>query len=76
MSPKLRENLASCRDQVFLNHQLMQLVRDVDVEADPASWELAQWDPREVEELFEELEFHSSVGPFGGARGRLGPGTR
>ncbi len=59
MSPKLRENLASCRDQVFLNHQLMQLVRDVDVEADPASWELAQWDPREVEELFEELEFHS-----------------
>jgi DNA polymerase-1 len=59
MSPKLGENLATAREQVFLNHELMQLVRDVDVEADPSEWGLEEWDPAEVREVFEELEFHS-----------------
>ena len=59
MSPKLGENLAAARDQVFLNHELMKLVRDVEVQADPAEWELAEWDQEEVRAVFEELEFYS-----------------
>ncbi len=73
LTPKLRENLAAHRDQVFLNRRLMRLVRDLDVEADPAEMRLRSWDLDEVKELFTSLEFHSlwkdlaSLRPGGGA---------
>ncbi len=59
LSPKLRENLAASRDQVFLNRQLMALVRTVDIDIDLESLRLAEWDASEVRGVFDELEFHS-----------------
>jgi DNA polymerase-1 len=58
-SPKLRENLAAAREQVFLNRELMALVRTVDVPTDIASLARAEWDPGEVRAVFDELEFHT-----------------
>ncbi len=58
-SPKLRENLAASREQVFLNRDLMALVRTVEVEAEVESLALTGWDPAEVRTVFDELEFHS-----------------
>ena len=58
-TPKLRENLAASRDQVFLNHRLMQLVTDVDVDLDLGTLTAEEWDTGEVRKVFDELEFHS-----------------
>jgi DNA polymerase-1 len=58
-SPKLGENLAAAREQVFLNRELMELVRTVDIDVDIESLRLAEWDKGEVREVFDELEFHS-----------------
>ncbi|MDH3539769.1 MAG: DNA polymerase I [Acidimicrobiia bacterium] len=59
LSPKLRENLAAAREQVFLNRELMALVRTVDVPIAIESLVRAEWDPGEVREVFDELEFHT-----------------
>ncbi len=59
LSPKLAENLATHRDQVFLNRRLMRLVRDLDVDVDPSAMRLRPWDLRAAKELFSSLEFHS-----------------
>jgi DNA polymerase-1 len=61
-SPKLSENLAGAREQVFLNRQLMELVRTVDIDVEIESLRLAEWDKGEVREVFDELEFHSLWG--------------
>ncbi|NNF88171.1 MAG: DNA polymerase I [Acidimicrobiia bacterium] len=58
-SPKLSENLAAAREQVFLNRQLMELVRTVDIDVEIESLRLAEWDNVVVREVFDELEFHS-----------------
>jgi DNA polymerase-1 len=58
-SPKLRENLAAAREQVFLNRQLMALVRTVEVDTDIDSLIRTEWDPGEVRAVFDELEFHT-----------------
>ncbi|MGI9646952.1 MAG: DNA polymerase I, partial [Acidimicrobiia bacterium] len=76
LTPKLRENLAAAREQVFLNRELMALVRTVDLEVDIDSLSLSEWDQGEVRAVFEELEFHSLWGRLqevgGGSAGPAG----
>jgi DNA polymerase-1 len=59
MTPRLRENLATNRDQVFLNRRLMRLVDDLDIEVDTATLVRAVPDREQMKELFDSLEFHS-----------------
>lgn len=64
-TPKLRENLETHRDRVFLNRDLMRLVRDVvvpDSDGDPVALEdLARrdWDHDEVRSVFDGLAFRT-----------------
>lgn len=58
-TPKLRENLAAHRDQVFLNKKLMALVDDLDVEYGTSDFETREWDRTTVKDLFDSLEFHT-----------------
>jgi DNA polymerase I len=58
-TPKLRENLASSRDQVFLNRELMTLVRDLDLGVEPPELARKPWDRAVARDLFVSLEFHS-----------------
>jgi len=58
-TPKLRENLAAARDQVFTNRRLSVLVDDVDVAADPEDLRLHPWDPGTVRSVFDGLAFRS-----------------
>lgn len=60
MTPKLRVNLESARDQVFLNRELMTMVRDVPFdELTPDDLILAPFDRDVVRTLFDELAFRS-----------------
>ncbi|MEA2001980.1 MAG: DNA polymerase I [Actinomycetota bacterium] len=61
-TPKLRENLAAHREQVYLNRDLMKMMPDVPVvEApdgiEPESLLLQEWDRDEVRAVFEGLAF-------------------
>jgi DNA polymerase-1 len=63
-TPKLRENLAASREQVFLNRELMNLLRDVDVrlEGEPVTPDdlvRRDWDHDEVREVFDGLAFRT-----------------
>ncbi|HEY6635008.1 MAG TPA: 5'-3' exonuclease H3TH domain-containing protein, partial [Acidimicrobiia bacterium] len=58
-TPRLRENLAAHRDQVFLNRELMALVDDLDIAPDTADFATREWDKRTVKDLFDSLEFHT-----------------
>ncbi len=58
-TPKLRENLAAAREQVFLNRTLMTLVDDLDVGHETLDYEVREWDRKTVKDLFDSLEFHS-----------------
>ena len=59
MTPKLRENLASSSEQVFLNRELMELVKDLDMGVATAEFGTKEWDRSTVKDLFDSLEFHS-----------------
>lgn len=59
LTPKLRENLADAREQVFLNRRLMTLVRDLDTGSEPELLHRGPWHPADARELFATLEFHS-----------------
>ncbi|HJS71995.1 MAG TPA: DNA polymerase I, partial [Acidimicrobiia bacterium] len=59
LTPKLRENLSACRDQVFLNRELMDLVDDLDVGHHTGDFATREWDKRQVKDLFDSLEFHT-----------------
>ncbi len=59
MTPKLRENLAASREQVFLNRELMQLVSDLDVGHSTSDFGTREWDKATVKDLFDSLEFHT-----------------
>lgn len=59
LTPRLRENLADHRQQVFLNRKLMQLVRDLDLEIDLPELRRGEWDRDRAKQLFESLEFYS-----------------
>ena len=58
-TPKLMENLAAAREQVFLNRRLMKLVDDLDIEFETSQYEVREWDRATVKDLFDSLEFHS-----------------
>ncbi len=58
-TPRLRENLAANRDQVFLNRKLMTLVHDLDLDVTPAELARGEWDAAKARDLFTSLEFHS-----------------
>ncbi|MEA1902570.1 MAG: DNA polymerase I [Actinomycetota bacterium] len=59
MTPKLQENLAASRDQVFLNRDLMTLVDDLDLGHATSEFGTKEWDKETVKDLFDSLEFHS-----------------
>jgi DNA polymerase-1 len=59
LTPKLRENLATHRQQVFLNRELMQLVDDMDLGVEIEELRTRAWDRNQVKDLFDSLEFHS-----------------
>jgi DNA polymerase I len=58
-TPKLRENLAEHRDQVFLNRELMALVDDLDIALGTVEFSTREWDRNTVKDLFDSLEFHT-----------------
>ncbi|NNF65279.1 MAG: DNA polymerase I [Acidimicrobiia bacterium] len=81
MTPKLRENLEASREQVFLNRELMKLVRDVELEVDdPAEFTRQPWDHATVLEVFDGLAFRTlwerlnELGETGGATPGAGGG--
>ena len=59
LTPKLRENLAAHRQQVFLNRELMHLVDDMDLGVEIEELRTREWDRNQVKDLFDSLEFHS-----------------
>ncbi|HEY5890544.1 MAG TPA: DNA polymerase I [Acidimicrobiia bacterium] len=58
-TPKLRENMAAAREQVFLNRRLMALVDDLDLPFSTDDYTVKEWDRATVKDLFDSLEFHS-----------------
>ena len=58
-TPKLRENLSTSREQVFLNRELMGLVDDLKIGHDMAEFATREWDKATVKDLFDSLEFHT-----------------
>ncbi len=59
LTPKLAQNLAASREQVFLNRDLMRLVDDLDLDVVSSDFEVKPWDRSRVKDLFDSLEFHS-----------------
>ncbi|MGH8953328.1 MAG: DNA polymerase I [Acidimicrobiia bacterium] len=59
LTPKLKENLAAHREQVFLNRTLMQLVDDMELGVQIEDLRTREWDRNQVKDLFDSLEFHS-----------------
>ena len=59
LTPKLKENLAAHREQVFLNRTLMQLVDDMDLGVEIEQLRTREWDRNQVKDLFDSLEFHT-----------------
>ena len=59
-SPKLRENLAAARDQVFLNRELMRMIDDVPMDdLNPSDLDLEPFDRDVVRTLFDDLAFRT-----------------
>jgi DNA polymerase-1 len=58
-TPRLRQNLAEHRQQVFLNRKLMSLVRDLDLGVSLDRLIRPDWDRERAKELFQSLEFFS-----------------
>jgi DNA polymerase-1 len=58
-TPRLRQNLAEHREQVFLNRKLMSLVRDLDLDLSLEDLMQGEWDRDRAKELFQSLEFYS-----------------
>jgi DNA polymerase-1 len=59
-TPKLRENLAANELQVRVNAEVMELMRDVELEADVDDFlGIEPYDAEEVKKLFDFLEFRS-----------------
>jgi DNA polymerase-1 len=59
LTPKLRENLSTHREQVFLNRELMRLVDDLDLGVEVEELRAREWDRHQVKDLFDSLEFHT-----------------
>ncbi|MEM7324664.1 MAG: DNA polymerase I [Actinomycetota bacterium] len=59
-TPKLRENLAANEDQVRINMVIMELMRDVELEASASDFiGIEPYDAEEVKKLFDFLEFRT-----------------
>ena len=59
-TPKLRENLAANEDQVRMNMVIMELLRDVELEATASDFlGIEPYDTEEVKKLFDFLEFRT-----------------
>lgn len=59
-TPKLRENLAANEDQVRMNMVIMELLRDVELEAKASDFiGIEPYDSEEVKKLFDFLEFRT-----------------
>ncbi len=61
-TPRLRDNLAAHREQVFLNRQLMRLVDDLELGVGVEDFRTREWDRHQVKDLFDSLEFHTMWG--------------
>jgi DNA polymerase-1 len=61
-TPKLKENLESARNQVFLNRELTQLLTDVDVATEVEAMRMQPWDLTEVRKVFDGLAFQALWG--------------
>jgi DNA polymerase-1 len=60
LTPKLRENLAANEDQVRINTVVMDLIRDVELEASASEFMgIEPYDVEEVKKLFDFLEFRT-----------------
>jgi DNA polymerase-1 len=59
MTPKLRENLETAREQAFLNQHLMHLILDLETGVDFRRLGWTDWDHDRMKELFQSLEFSS-----------------
>ncbi|MBA2608869.1 MAG: DNA polymerase I, partial [Actinobacteria bacterium] len=76
LTPKLRENLATHKDKVRANAEVIPLIRDVDLDTiDPADIVWGGWDEAEVRDLFSFLEFRTLVDRLFDAFGADGRGT-
>jgi DNA polymerase-1 len=59
LSPGLRKKLEAGREAAYLSQKLASLVTDLEIEFDLEKARSDQFDPKQVEELFRELEFRS-----------------
>jgi DNA polymerase-1 len=72
-TPKLRENLAAHKDQVFRSREMATIVTDLPVTLDVAATRFRDYDRAGVLELFRELEFRSLIPRLPPADGNLAP---
>jgi DNA polymerase-1 len=56
MTPKLKENMTENESLARQNYDVMQLIRDVPLDIDPADLELGGWVRDDVEDFYERLE--------------------
>ena len=56
-SPKLAENVEASAEQIMLNRDLMELVRDVPVEAEISEFTLAEFSEERIRPVFDDLAF-------------------
>jgi DNA polymerase-1 len=70
-TPKLRQSLIDNEAQVRSNLLATPLVRDVPIDADLDELKMGGWDPEEVKQLFQFLEFRSLLGRLQDAVGGL-----
>ncbi len=59
LPPKQRQNLSDARDRVFLNREMSQLRRDVEVPLGPGELKQGAWDREQVRVLFDQLAFRT-----------------
>jgi DNA polymerase-1 len=59
LTPKLREAVSQCAEQVRVNKELGHLLDGVKLDLDPARLRLEAWDEEAVRKLFLSLEFRS-----------------
>ncbi|MEM7538245.1 MAG: DNA polymerase I [Chloroflexota bacterium] len=57
--PKARQKLADAEEQVRLNKRLVTIVTDLDIDFDPETYRLKNYDQQKVIDLFNQLEFKS-----------------
>ena len=59
ISTSIRNKLEKGREDAFLSQQLARIVTDLDIPFDLEQARAERFDPKEVEDLFRELEFRS-----------------